>query len=106
SQHCVGTNANGRRFGIVITGSGAGGTFVLSNGVSALPFSVQYNDGTGATAVTPGVTLANRAAQGFGECKNINAENIRISVRVLSSDLSTATPGSYSGGLTLTVTPE
>lgn len=106
SQHCVGTNSNPRVFGIVVTGSGAGGSFVLSNGVSALPFTVQYDDGSGATTVTPGVTLANRAAQAFGECKNINAENMQISVRILSSDLSTATPGSYSGGLTLTVTPE
>ena len=106
SQHCVGTNAGGRRFGIVVTGSGAGGSFVLSNGVSALPFTVQYRDRRGTATVTPGVTLGNRRGQGLNQCRNIRRERMRISVRILSSDLSNATAGSYSGRLTLTVTPE
>ena len=106
SQHCVGTNAGGRRFGIVVTGSGAGGSFALSNGVSTLPFTVQYSDRRGTATVTPGVTLGNRRGQRLNQCRNIRRERMRISVRILSSDLSNATAGSYSGMLTLTVTPE
>jgi hypothetical protein len=99
--------ASGLGYGVTVTGSGAGGSYTLTNGIDQLPFTVTWNDGSGATLVSPGVLLGGRANSfsGNNNCSNGTSNNATIAVTVLASDVSmnVASSGSFSGVLTIFV---
>lgn len=104
---CINTipNANYR---ITFWGSGAGGSFEITNGVNALGYRVRFNDRArrnGGRTMTPGVPLTNRRrATTDIDCPS--GLNANIDIRFRRQDLQAAAPGRYIGTLTVTVAPE
>lgn len=97
----------GGQYGVTITGSGNGGAFTLSNGASTLPYSVTWDDGGGAQAVTSGVLLsglANTYTAG-PDCSGGALNNAILGVQVLATDIAAAATGvgTHTGTLTITV---
>lgn len=105
-DHCVGTTGS-RPFRITIRGTGPGDSFRLSNGISALPFTVFYKGRTGSlTQVSAGTPLTGLVGNTRAQCVNLSRQNEQLRVTLAATDLAAATAGSYSGTLTLTVAPE
>jgi hypothetical protein len=103
----------GDNYRITATGSGAGGSFLLSSGSGTLPYDVQWNDAAGKTS---GVQLianqplsAQQSTSGSGspdDCSKGPATTASLIVILRSSALAAASSGTYSGTLTLLVAPE
>lgn len=104
-QHCVGPTTG--TFRVTAQGSGAGGAFILSNGLSTLPFRVEYRgrDG-GFQQLATGVPLTGLQGDALTQCVNLRQQRERLRITVLAADLTVATAGTYNGSLTLTVAPE
>lgn len=98
---------SGGQYGVTITGSGTGGAFSLATGGSTIPFSVTWNDGTGAQNVDAGVLLSgltNTYTAGT-KCNGGADNNATLGVQVLANDMRTASTatGTHTGTLTITV---
>ena len=105
SRHCVASTAPGDLFNITITGDGPGGVFELAGGASSLPYRVFYRDWPGNpwAQVAPGVTVFN--LRGRNNPNNCAGQRQRLRVRFMGADLAAVMAGSYSGTLTLVVSP-
>lgn len=102
---CVYGNFSGS-YGVRVSGQGAGGAFVLVNGVSQVPFSVTWNDGTGAAALSPGTLLSGRAGAYIAnpDCAGGAANNATLGVSATAVNMNAATAtGVHAGLLTVTV---
>ena len=108
SNACVYRNGTGL-CNITASGDGAGNAFTLTDGVIATPiaYSVEFNDGSGPTALTAGVTAAGMAGadQASDTCAT-TGNNATIGVTVAAADLLPAPAATYVGTLTLIVAPE
>lgn len=105
---CVYRNVSGG-YGVRATGQGTGGAFVLVNGASQVSFSVSWNDGTGAVALTPGALLSGRGNVNTTslDCNAGTANNATLAVSVSAASLgAVSTTGLHTGTLTLTVEPQ
>jgi len=111
--HCVAVDP-GRgppRFNLRASGDGPGGRFELTDGVTALPFDVRYDDGGGARRLDPGRTLTHLRGRprtpGPGPCAT-GARGVqqRLEIRVRAGDLARATAGRFRGRVHLTVLAE
>ena len=92
---------------VTIWGSGTGGAFEVSNGVDTIAFIVRYRDRArrANNRVTPGITVTGqRRATSSIDCPN--GLNANIDVRFGRGDLQAASPGRYTGQLTVTIAPE
>jgi hypothetical protein len=96
-----------RPYSVTATGSGAGGAFTLASGPRTLPYEVRWADAanqTTGTQLTAGVTTA-----GFDNSQTsqtcAGGENASLIVTVTGTSLQTASAGSYSGVLSITITP-
>jgi hypothetical protein len=102
---CIYINSAGL-YSVTATGSGPGGAFAVSNAGQNLAMTVTWNDGTGAVALAPGVTLANRANSNSASpsCSSHAADNGTLGVLVTAATLN-ASPitGNFAGTITLTV---
>lgn len=101
---------SGGTYAVVLTGSGAGGAFHLTNGPSAIPYSVTWNDGSGAVAATAGTAITGRGnSYTLDEyCAGGASNNATLGVQMLASDILSlaSTTGVHAGVLTITVQPE
>jgi hypothetical protein len=108
-EHCVFARPGGR-YAVAASGIGSGGAFVLQNGPGTLPFQVDYDDGGGWSQLDPGVPLAGQRGEPnlvqFARCLIGLRPPERVRVRILTQDLAAAVAGTYSGSLTLLITPE
>jgi len=106
SPACVFRSGTGN-YEITADGSGAGGAFELSDGTNDVAYTVTYDDGTGAVALTSGTALTGQTGgdPGSDTCAN-TGDNGDISVNVLATDMAPLPAGAYAGLLTLTVAPE
>ncbi|MEM7082790.1 MAG: hypothetical protein AAF465_08650 [Pseudomonadota bacterium] len=108
SNACVYRNGTGL-YNITASGDGAANAFTLTDGViaSPIPYSVEFNDGSGPTALSTGVTASGMtgADQGSDTCAT-TGNNATISVTVAAADLLPAPAATYVGTLTLVVAPE
>lgn len=103
-RHCIASTADDERFMIVITGTGPGGSFLMSNGAAFVPFSVEYRDQKGGyEPVLPGVPKLYQVGEKDPFDCDQDEQRMRITVR--GSDLTAVPAGIYSATLTLTVTP-
>lgn len=103
---CVGTSVNPHRYRITATGSGTAGAFTIGNGVTALPYTLEFRDnGGGFATLTSGVALTNQFGGTIAFCTG-GGQNARLRITFQEADLLTGTAGSYSGTIVLLVAPE
>ncbi len=95
---------------ITATGSGAGGAFTLAGSGALLPYEVQWNSASGqtlGTSLSPGNTLPGLTSDALSStCKFGPATTASLIIIIRANEASSATATSYSGTLTLVVTPE
>lgn len=102
----------GNNYRITGSGSGAGGTFLLSSGSSTLAYEVQWSDTPGQTSgtqLTANQPLsAQHSTSGSGHPDDCSGDPLTASLVVIlrSTSLGAATAGIYTGTLTLLVAPE
>lgn len=111
---CVYSSRPNGAYTIKATGSGTGGTFALANGSNLLPYSVNWNYG-GVNALTnlglalqPNVTSVAlfKAATDSSTCTGtVPGPTARLIVTILATNLDAIVDGTYTGTLTLLVTP-
>lgn len=89
-------------------GTGAASSFSLSNGTAQLPFLVKYREGQGAyvnlAAGQPSAVFS-QAETRRETCGGAGATNASVLIEILGSDLTNAHEGSYSGVVTLILSP-
>ncbi len=98
-----------RPYSVQATGSGAGGAFTLSSGAATLAYDVQWADSPNQSAGTmlqPGV-----ASTGFVNAVSLfpcfgQPDDASLIVTIRAAQIATATAGSYTGTLQITIVPE
>jgi hypothetical protein len=96
-----------RNYSVTATGNGAGGAFTLASGPRTLPYEVRWADAanqTTGTQLTAGVATA-----GFGNASTNQTcgggDTASLIVTITGNSLATASAGSYTGVLSITITP-
>lgn len=97
------------RYAIVAKGSGTGNAFTLSNGVSTLHYEVQWNASAGqtsGTALSAGAALSGQSSNAvLPTCTLGLTPSGSLTVILRAAELSAARAGSYTGALTLLISP-
>lgn len=115
SDACVYSSTAGGHYTVTATGSGASSAFTLSDGASHnIPYNVVWNSsGPGALGST-GVSLAtNVSSPTLGNASTDSPSctgatpgaTARVNVNLLGTNLDAAPAGTYTGTLTLLITP-
>lgn len=114
SDVCVYSTRPGGGYTIRASGSGAGGAFSLANGNNILPYNILWNSGGVNALANTGTALAanvtseklQKAATDSASCQGkVPGPTARLVVRMMNTDLDAIVDGTYSGTLTLLVTP-
>lgn len=95
-----------RPYSVVATGSGAGGAFTIASGPRTLPYEVRWADAanqTTGTLLTAGVTASGFTGSNNSSCGG--SENASLIVTITGPSLASASAGSYSGVLSITIVP-
>lgn len=104
---CVWSSTGG--YSITATGSGASNAFTLSSGANTLAYSVQWAQTGGAssgTAVTAGTALTGQTTNASTtDCSSGAASTAGVFVSITEANLLARPAGTYTGTLTLVVTP-
>ncbi len=103
TQHCVASDTE--EYTIIITGDGPGGAFTAASGAAELPYRVFYKDKPNHdyVQVTSGMPIIDLEARDNPfKCKG---QHPRMEVRISANDLALVPAGTYSGIITLMVTP-
>lgn len=106
---CVFANSLlGGTYSITATGSGAGNAFTVSNGVSTVPYTVSwaptFNAPSG-TALTSGVALPGQNTGILSSICLLGITNSTLFVNFSTTALQNAAAGTFTGILTLVITP-
>lgn len=97
-------------YSVLATGSGTGGSFVLSSGSAGLAYDVLWSaspaqrSGVALTAGVPKSGFTSSAAQ--KTCNSGPSASATVTLVLRGSALSAAQAGSYAGTLQLTISPE
>ncbi|BBD96762.1 hypothetical protein SAMIE_1002630 [Sphingobium amiense] len=106
---CAYSNALFSNYTVRATGSGAGGAFTLASGAATLAYEVQWNSAanqSGGTQLTAGVSQSGFISQGVTPgCTLGLTRSGSMTVILRAAALSAAQAGSYSGTLTLMISP-
>jgi len=107
---CVYSNSTGNLYGVRAAGSGAGGGFTLTNGVTTMAYDVRWNSQSGqtnGTVLTSGVLLTTQTTNAQNQtCSTGPPTTASLIVTLPATSLSSASAGNYSGTLTLIVSEE
>lgn len=98
--------AGGLTYGVLLTGSGAGGAFAVTQGASQIPLQVTWNDGTGAVPATPGLRITPRtnAFASSSTCNGGTNNNATLGVTATAANIGTVPmAGTYAGVITVNV---
>lgn len=97
------------RYSIIARGSGAGNAFTLQNGAATLPYEVQWNASAGqtsGTALSAGAPLSGQISGALlPTCTLGLTPSGSLTVILRAAQLSAARSGSYTGTLSLTISP-
>ena len=103
----------GDNYRVTASGSGAGGSFLLSSGTATLPFEVQWSStpgqASGAQLLANAPLTGQHSSAGSAsvdDCSKGPATTASLVVILRSAALASASSGAYSGTLTLLVAPE
>jgi hypothetical protein len=103
---CVYRNGTGN-YRLVAIGDGAAGAFTLTDGSGTVPYSVDYDDGSGVQAATTGVALSGlTGADPASDTCAGTGNNGSLTVTVAAVDAAGMPAATYAGTLTLLVAPE
>ncbi len=106
---CAYSNALNSNYSVRLTGSGAGGALTLSNGAATMPYDVQWNSAAGQTSGTQlvaGVPQSGFVSQGvLPGCTLGLTRSGSLTVILRAASLSAAHAGSYTGTLTVLISP-
>lgn len=107
SAACVYRNGTGN-YSLTASGDGTGGAFTLDDGAgTTVPYSVSYNDGSGAAPATAGALLGGlTGADPASDTCGTTGNNGTIEVTVAAADAAGLPAATYAGTLTLLVAPE
>ncbi len=110
-SNCVWSNTATKGYSITATGSGTAGAFTLANGSLSVPYTVQWNAGggqTSGTALTASTALAGMTSTAANPtCSTGAATTSSLIIGIAASNLQGMTSAtSYTGSLTLLVTPQ
>ena len=99
-----------RPYSVRATGDGTGGAFTLASGARTLPYEVRWDDAanqTTGTQLTSGVNAAGFANGSTSQtcAGGSGGENASLIVTITGTSLATATAGTYTGVLTIVITP-
>lgn len=98
-----------RPYSVRATGNGTGGAFTLASGIRTLPYQVRWDDArnqTTGTLLTSGVDVAGFVTGTVSQtCTNGANENASLIITITGTSLTTATAGTYTGVLTILITP-
>lgn len=92
---------------VVLTGSGAASAFTITNGTQTIAYSVAYNKATGiagGVAATSGTAIT--AQTGVVKPLATATLNGNIRVQMTQANIQAVDAGTYTGTLTIVVTPE
>lgn len=107
---CVYSNGTGSRYSVRADGSGAGGSFTLSNGFAAMAYDVRWRDMPGqsnGTTLNPGQSLGGQVANANNQfCSPGPPTSASLIVTLPAASLNSAQAGSYAGTLTLIIAEE
>jgi len=111
---CIYSTRPSGGYTVLATGSGSGQDFSLSNGTRTIDYTVAWNAGGVGSLTNSGVSLTSNmvsggltnAATDSSSCSGtIPGPTARLIITISDSVMSSASSGSYSGTLTLVVTP-
>lgn len=99
-----------RGYSIKATGSSSGGPFTISNGSTPMPYTVQWAFSGGQTigsALTSGVSLSGNPGLSLlcGGLFGLLASNASLIITLPANSLAAAQAGTYTGTLSLMVSP-
>lgn len=107
---CVYADTNTNGYNVTAIGTGPAGAFQLSSGTANISYDVLWNSSAGrnsGTQVAPNVPLTGQVSTATQQsCSSGPASSASLVVVLRSSALSSASAGTYSGGLTLVIGPE
>lgn len=111
---CVYTSTVGGSYTVKATGSGAASAFTVANGPTTIPYTVVWNSGgvgalgtTGAALITnvTSATLTNAATDSATCAGTTPGPTAQLNVNFLGTLLDAAPAGTYTGTVTLLITP-
>ncbi|MBB3472914.1 hypothetical protein [Sphingomonas sp. BK345] len=110
-NNCVWSNTATKGYSITATGSGTSGAFTLANGSLSVPYTVQWSASSGqssGTALTAGTALAGMTSTAANPtCSTGAATTSSLIIAISAANLQGMTSAtSYTGSLTLLVTPQ
>ena len=107
---CLFSNSTTSGYAVQASGDGAGSAFTLASGSFALPYEVSWSGSSGqtnGTALTAGVSMSGFISSASQQTCNSGApSSATLLVTIRGTAAGSARVGSYSGVLTLTITPE
>jgi hypothetical protein len=110
-SNCVWSNTATKGYSITATGSGTSGAFTLANGALSVPYSVQWSASSGqssGTALSAGSALAGLTSTAVNPtCSTSPTTTSSLIVSIAAPNLQNMQSAtSYTGSLTLLVTPQ
>lgn len=108
---CVWSNTATRAYTVTATGSGTASAFTLTNGSNTVPYAVEWASSSGqtsGTALAAGTASASLTSTATHQtCTSGPTSSASLVVGISTTDLGTMAAGSsYTGTLTLLVTPQ
>jgi hypothetical protein len=105
----LGGTTTRRPYSVRATGSGTGGAFTLASGARTLPYEVRWDDTrnqTTGTQLTAGVDSSGYVTGNVSQTCTAGAnENASLIITITGTSLASATAGTYTGVLTILITP-
>lgn len=110
-NNCVWSNTATKGYSITATGSGTSGAFTLANGALSVPYTVQWSGSSGqssGTALTAGTALGGLTSTAVNPtCSSSPSTTSSLVISIAAGNLQSMTSAtSYTGSLTLLVTPQ
>jgi hypothetical protein len=102
---CVSASASSGLYSVTAWGTGPGGALELSNGLSTMPYSVEWSqtpNQAGGTTLAANLALVSQSTpERQQDCKSRGLQTASLIVVLRGADLSRAIEGAYSGTLNI-----
>lgn len=101
---CVYRNGTGA-YQATLTGDGTSNAFTIASGGNTMPYTVTYDDGSGAVAATTGTVITGQSGSSTSiDCGS--SDNTTVNISIAESVLQASPTGTYQGTLTILIGPE